>query len=183
MTNCYTYLNTYIKLCKHSAYKLFHAYTILFFCTSSYLLHQSSLVMTNVGLWPQMLMVKVRPDVALAFNYFVMIMERLCRVSHDNPMQEECTQLLVPVVWGWGGSGSRRQCQRRLVGCPLGGGSWPTNNLCHHMSPGLKKINKKCWRITWHGWHDWHRWHGWHHGICTITGHCRVDWCSYTYRK
>lgn len=47
-----------------------------------------------------MLMVKVRPDVALAFNYFVMIMERLCRVSHDNPMQEECTQLLVPVVWG-----------------------------------------------------------------------------------
>lgn len=47
-----------------------------------------------------MLMVKVQPDVALAFNYFVMIMERLCRVSHDNPMQEECTQLLVPVVWG-----------------------------------------------------------------------------------
>lgn len=47
-----------------------------------------------------MLMVKVRPDVALAFNYFVMIVERLCRVSHDNPMQEECTQLLVPVVWG-----------------------------------------------------------------------------------
>lgn len=53
-----------------------------------------------------MLMVKVRPDVALAFNYFVMIMERLCRVSHDNPMQEECTQLLVPVVWGWGGGGA-----------------------------------------------------------------------------
>lgn len=52
-----------------------------------------------------MLMVKVRPDVALAFNYFVMIMERLCRVSHDNPMQEECTQLLVPVVWGWGVGG------------------------------------------------------------------------------